>query len=314
MHGPWSKNTMPKRTNDFQSLIKTIYEQIVHDFGGKVTESSMVFDKEAEILREVDILVEYKYAGHDFSFVVECRDRSRSETVEWIDGLVGKTKSLNVNKVIAVSSKGFASSAKRKAQKNGIETLTLEKAEEIDWVKYPIKPGVIVITDDIYQIHDVLYKDGESFVPVTTLGLESNVEVNGEIVGDFKSLIEYFFQENIVPCINEYKKSHFLEIFKTRADVEKILLVESEYSWPGIFVLDADGSRKELTKIKYVITGVRKSMNVEQTHHVFNEKMVSTGRHFDADGSVIDFNVVQDPDTKKIHARWARRKESTDNA
>ena len=80
---------MPKRTNDFQTLIKTIYDQIVPD-GGKVTESGMVQDKEAGILREVDILVEYKYAGHEFSFVLECRDRSRAESVEWIDGLVGK--------------------------------------------------------------------------------------------------------------------------------------------------------------------------------------------------------------------------------
>ena len=106
---------MPKRSNDFQSLIKTIYDQIVPK-GGTVTESGMVYDREAETLREVDILVKYRYAGHDFRFIVECRDRSRTETIEWIDALVGKTKSLNVNKVIAVSSKGFSVSAINKAK------------------------------------------------------------------------------------------------------------------------------------------------------------------------------------------------------
>ena len=39
-----------KRTNDFQDLIASIYKQIVPD-GGKVTESGMVYDKEADTLR-----------------------------------------------------------------------------------------------------------------------------------------------------------------------------------------------------------------------------------------------------------------------
>ena len=107
------------------SLAKELFTMLLDDLdrleteNGKLEEYQTSYykaDKEAAILRDVDILVEYKYAGHNFCFIVECRDRSRSETVEWIDGLVGKTKSLNVNKVIAVSSKGFAAAAKRKAK------------------------------------------------------------------------------------------------------------------------------------------------------------------------------------------------------
>lgn len=182
---------MPKRTNDFQTLIKHIYEQIVPD-GGTVIESGMVHDKDAGILREVDILVKYKYAGHEFSFVVECRDRSRAETVEWIDGLIGKTKSLDVNKVIAVSSKGFASSAIKKAQQNGIETFTLTEANETHWGEFPFKPGLLVMTNDVYKIHDVLYKKEEDFIPMTQLDIENDIEINGEKVGSLKSIIENF--------------------------------------------------------------------------------------------------------------------------
>jgi len=301
---------MPKRTNDFQALIKTIYDQIVPE-GGTVTESGKVLDKEAGILREVDILVTYKYAGHEFSFIVECRDRSRSETVEWIDGLIGKTKSLNVNKVIAVSSKGFAATAERKAKENGIETLTLEEANETDWANFPIKPALVVMTDDIYQINDVSYKRGEKYYSVAALGLESQVEINGEIIGDLKGLIEYFLQEYLVPQCNKYKKEHFLEIFKTRDDVEKPMLVQSEYDWPGIYAVTKDGERIELKKVRYVVIGNRRAMNVEQEHRVFNDKMVSTGKHFDSDGSTIDFSIVQDPDTRILHAQWVRaRKEN----
>lgn len=107
------KKRMPKRTNDFQELITSVYKQIVRD-GGKVTESGMVYDKDADTLREVDILVEYRYAHHNFKIAIECRDRSRKDSVEWIDSLIGKAKSLSVNKVVAVSKEGFTEPAKRK--------------------------------------------------------------------------------------------------------------------------------------------------------------------------------------------------------
>ena len=47
---------MPKRTNEFQKLITSIYKKIT-PIGGVVTESGMVYDKDAKELREVDILV-----------------------------------------------------------------------------------------------------------------------------------------------------------------------------------------------------------------------------------------------------------------
>ena len=165
---------MPKRTNDFQTLIKHIYEQIV-PAGGTVTESGMLRDKDSGDLREVDILVGYKYAGHEFSFMVECRDYSRPQTVEWIDSLIGKSKSLGVNKVVAVSSKGFTKSAIKKAQNNGIETFMLEEANEKLWGEFPFKPGVLLITGVAYQIQQVFYEKDGSFIPITELDFEKDI-------------------------------------------------------------------------------------------------------------------------------------------
>lgn len=165
---------MPKRSNDFQTLIKTIYEQIVPE-GGKVTESGMVYDKDAGSLREVDIFVEYRYAGHGFSFIIECRDRARSESIEWIDAIIGKSKSLNVNKVMAVSSKGFTKSAIKKARENGIETLTLRQAQETDWANFPVRPSLVVMTRDVYYIKDVYYLYGSDYIGINKLGLDSDV-------------------------------------------------------------------------------------------------------------------------------------------
>ena len=164
------------------------------------------------------------------------------------------------------------------------------------------------ITDDVYKIHDVLYKKDEEFIPITQLNINSDIEVNGENSGNLKSLIEVFFQEHIVPQIDKYKKDNFLEIFKTKEDAEKMMVVESEYSWPDIKALDQNGNTIIFSKIKYVILGMRKTINVEQEHKVFNNKMVSISKHLESDGSTIDFRIVQDPDTRKMHVQWFKEK------
>lgn len=273
----------------------------------------MVLDSEAGILREVDILVEYKYAGHEFSFIVECRDRSRSETVEWIDSLVGKTKSLKINKVIAVSSKGFVPAAKAKALANGIETLTLEEANETDWGEFPIKPGLLMVTDDVYRIQDCFYKKDEDWLPITQLNIETEVQVNGQLVGNLKDILEHFFKEHIVPQIDKHKKENFLEIFKTKEDAEKMMLVESEYTWPEIHAHDRDGNEMNFSKVKYIVLGVRKTMDVDQKHMVFNNKVVSIGKHSESDGSTSNFRIMQDPDTRKMHVKWFKTKGGAHN-
>jgi len=123
-----------------------------------------------------------------------------------------------------------------------------------------------------------------------------------------RTLIEYFFQEHLVPQIDKYKKEHFLEISKTRADAEKSMLAERDYDWSGLHVINNKGERIELKEVKYVVIGRRKTANVEQEHRLFNEKMVSTGKHLDSDGTAIEFSILQDPDTENIHVRWNKIK------
>src|SRR5688572_759202 len=105
---------MPKRTNDFQKLIHYIYSQMVPE-GATVTESALLRERSSLAKREVDILIEYEIAGTKLRIAVECRDRSRKDDIEWIDGLIGKYRDLEVDKVIAVSNSGFSSDAIEKA-------------------------------------------------------------------------------------------------------------------------------------------------------------------------------------------------------
>jgi hypothetical protein len=300
---------MPKRTNDFQELITTVYERIIPD-GGKVTESGMVFDKDARILREVDILIEYRYAHHDFKLVIECRDRSRKDTVEWIDGLIGKAGSLAVNKVVAVSKKGFPETAIEKAKAHGIDTLTLEEAVETDWKKYPIKPGIVLFSDENYRLYDVQFKDGEQYRTLGELDLDSTVLLDGEEVGSIKETVEIIFLKFgklLLPKINEKVKAEFLEIFKTKAELSKVLNVESNHTFPGLTARLSSGEQVDISKIKIIVHGTRHHHEVEQKHIKFNEMMVSTGQYLDSDGSELKFTIIQDTETKQIHCNLKRK-------
>ena len=143
---------MPKRTNEFQQLVAYIYSRIT-PMGGQVTESAELLEDGSTKKREIDILIEHKVSGIELKIAIECRDRSRDETVEWIDSLIGKYSRLKVNKVVAVSSTGFSNEAERKAAAHGIDTITAEEATKVDWAAriaaelftvrlIPLRPGL----------------------------------------------------------------------------------------------------------------------------------------------------------------------------
>jgi hypothetical protein len=121
---------MPARSNAFQQIVKYIYEQI--SAGATVTESGMLRERDGTE-REVDILIEWKYAGVDFQMAVECRDYTRKQNIQWVDQLIGKFEDLKVNKIVAISSSPFAKSSKRKARAHNIEVITVNEALTKDW-------------------------------------------------------------------------------------------------------------------------------------------------------------------------------------
>jgi hypothetical protein len=125
---------MPKRTNEFQQVVTYIYSQIVPR-GGRVTESALLQESGDGAQREIDILIEYALVGHDLRIAVECRDRGRDQTVEWVDGLIGKYSRLKVNQIVAISASPFSAEAKRKAAEHNMDLITVNEALTRDWTK-----------------------------------------------------------------------------------------------------------------------------------------------------------------------------------
>jgi len=67
---------MPPRTNEFQKLVKIINKHLA-PADAKITESAMIFDREAGINREVDILIETNVLNCNIKIGVECTTTSR---------------------------------------------------------------------------------------------------------------------------------------------------------------------------------------------------------------------------------------------
>src|SRR5215831_20920823 len=125
---------MPKRSNDFQSLI-ALLNRLLAPAGAVVTESNMVRDSDGQ-LREADVTIEYNVGSYPIVIAAECRDRKRRATVEWIEQLSTKFENTTVNQVVAVSRSGFVNTALRKAASHRILALTLDEATDMEWVAY----------------------------------------------------------------------------------------------------------------------------------------------------------------------------------
>jgi len=295
---------MTRRTNNFQQLIAYIYEKIV-PAGGTVTESGMVMDKDAKVLREVDILVEHRLAGHPLKIAIECRDRSRKDTVEWIDSLIGKIGSLDVNKIVAISSRGFAKTAIQKARVKGIDTLTFEEAVEADWEKYFFRPGIAIFSDPSYRLQTVQRSQEGNFVSISGKDREKHVIVNGKDSGLLQTYFTIYFESTLVNEVHAFIKKNIPNLYKSYSDLQKTTLISVDRRFPAMILKAPNGDEVDASVLRFIITCDWKLQDVATTHHRLNQSMLSVGVHSDFDGKY-EFRILQDADTQKVHADYSK--------
>ena len=123
---------MPKRTNEFQQIVRRIYEALAGTTAA-VSESVLLSENHCDAVREVDVLVTTTVAMHDIKTAIECRDHARDQDITWVDGLIGKYIDLDDHKVVAVSQTNFSKAAAAKGAQHNIELLTLREAQDLDW-------------------------------------------------------------------------------------------------------------------------------------------------------------------------------------
>ncbi len=124
--------------------------------------------------REVDILISHVFLGTKINIAIECRGRGRAQDIEWIDGLAGKFKRLNINKVIAVSPTQFTAGAREKAAEERIELLTVEDASKVDWASRLAKEAFSVGTHQNTLLNVSMWSPEGNRIALTTVDLDTN--------------------------------------------------------------------------------------------------------------------------------------------
>jgi hypothetical protein len=113
---------------DLEKIVEVLEKALI----GKeftITRNASLWDEFAETTREIDILISGNIGTHSLKIAIECRDRSRLQDLTWIEQLATKKKNLKINKVIALSSKGFSTPAMKLAESEGIEIRSVNPTE-----------------------------------------------------------------------------------------------------------------------------------------------------------------------------------------
>jgi hypothetical protein len=79
--------------------------------------------------REVDVVVRGTVAGRPIMVCVECRDRSRTADVTWVQEMYAKHTLLPTNLLVLASHKRFSKAARSKAKLYGIECIVFENVK-----------------------------------------------------------------------------------------------------------------------------------------------------------------------------------------
>lgn len=127
----------PKWRN-FEQLVTAI-EQHLCPHGATVLSPDHIIDKTTGQSREVDASVRYRIGSVPILITIECRDRTATQDVTWIEQLIAKRESVGASATIAVSSTGFSGPALDKAKANEIEARVLREVSEEsirDWAAH----------------------------------------------------------------------------------------------------------------------------------------------------------------------------------
>jgi hypothetical protein len=117
------------RSREFEALTARI-EAALAPTGAKIRSPDRIRDKLTGLFREVDASVRYTVGSCDLLITIECRDRSRTQDVTWIEQLATKRVHIGADRTIAVSSSPFTAAALRAAQAHGISTRLISEISD----------------------------------------------------------------------------------------------------------------------------------------------------------------------------------------
>jgi hypothetical protein len=263
---------MPKRTNDFQRLIHYIYSQLAPK-DVCVIESALLREHPNNVEREVDILLEQNIFGMAMRIAIECRGRSRTDDIEWIDSLIGKFQNLDVHKVIAVSKSGFSKGAITKAAASSIETRTLKQALDTDWsaefakitlLSWTRATSVEAKVTTIPQISQLHYQ--ACFV----------VE-DKDIIGTLEDVLKDIYEFELEDEFNQYFVETLSDIIKTVDDFDREVFIDEIIEFENLFVHDINNQIYKLASATFTYKTVFEKNQENLKHYTHYKSLISRG-------------------------------------
>jgi hypothetical protein len=200
---------MPKRTNEFQKIIFLIQKQL--EGKALVTESKLLTDFRTGAEVEVDVVIEGSVSGIDIKIGIECIDRSRPATIEWVNQMIQKHNDLPLNKTILVSKSGFSAGALKKAKAYGIEAISFKFAEEADWNE--IIRASLMLGHFEFSIVDV-YVECEVEKGTSITSIDSNAAIREEGNQNIFTLGTYSQTIIAIPKIGQDVMKKWIELPK----------------------------------------------------------------------------------------------------
>lgn len=107
-------------------------ERVLAPFGAQVTSPDRLRDRASGRYREVDVTIRAALGSAEVLIIVECRDWSRKQGVQWVEQLIGKRDGVGADLALAVSTSGFTDSALARALEARVRTRTLTTLTRAD--------------------------------------------------------------------------------------------------------------------------------------------------------------------------------------
>lgn len=157
----------------------------------KITSPAMLYDKTTDSKREVDILVEYlDEKGLNRKIGIECRDRKNVEDSMWIEQLTTKKEDLELDYIVATTTKTFTKNAIKKAAAHGV---IIERAETFD------EKSVNQLSKDLYldifflkfEFTKLFFKRKDKIYNFKELLKDLNFIEQNELISELKGPLYY---------------------------------------------------------------------------------------------------------------------------
>lgn len=261
---------MPKRTNQFQHIVTYVAEQLA-PFGATVKESIELPETGLNgVSREVDTLIEL---DGGVRIAVETRDRSRKDSLEWIDCLIGKYANLPVDLVVAVSGAGFSETAKQKAALHRIELLSPEEVTATDWPSKFQRLGIASVAGRLDLAHVLFHTTAPSEGDVS---VEDRIQ-HGDTVGTVREFVEDV-RPIVVAGVLKRISEKFLAIYRTLPDLDKTAIADWQVPVHDLYLLKG-ATRHVIDKLTFRVVAHSRGTIVPVKHRLLgDDALLSSGQ------------------------------------